>query len=110
MTDLFLLRVVTILCLSASSLCGLSGQSVQTICANSTWSNCGVAVKQELNKKPSDPKEILQMGLAWGKGTIHATMNFVRADVSKVRLQMQTRCLGSESRKSIRWRSLKTRL
>ena len=32
-----------------------------------TWSNCGVAIKQALDKKPSDPKTILQIAQTWAK-------------------------------------------
>jgi hypothetical protein len=46
---------------------GLAGQSVQTICESTTWSNCGVAVKHELEKNPSDPKKIIEIAMAWGK-------------------------------------------
>src|SRR5882672_346708 len=45
----------------------VAGQSVQTICDSTTWSNCGVAVKRELEKNPSDPRKIIQIAMAWGK-------------------------------------------
>ena len=68
MKSLFLSRFAPFLCAAVVFLCGtLKAQSVQSICANTTWSNCGVAVKLELKKNPSDPKEILQIALAWGK-------------------------------------------
>jgi len=54
------------------------GQSVDSLCANTTWSNCGVAVKEALQKNPSDPKDILQIASAWGRA-YDARYNELRA-------------------------------
>lgn len=45
----------------------LSAESATDICANSTWSNCGVAIKKELEKNPIDPKLVIHLAMVWGK-------------------------------------------
>jgi hypothetical protein len=42
-------------------------QTYQDVCNKGTWSNCGVAIKKALDKKPSDPKTILQIAQSWAK-------------------------------------------
>ncbi len=62
-----LVKLAWALCAFLVSVSGrMHGQSVQSLCANTTWSNCGVAVKEALQKNPSDPKDILQIASAWG--------------------------------------------
>jgi hypothetical protein len=45
----------------------LSYTSIQTICGNATWSNCGVVVKQALGERPGDLQKIVDIAIAWGK-------------------------------------------
>jgi hypothetical protein len=42
--------------------------SYERVCEVGTWSQCGVAVKQALDERPSDPREVLNIALAWGAG------------------------------------------
>lgn len=47
---------------------GARGGAVEDACGpQGTWSNCGVAVKQELDTNPTDPQRILQLALLWGQ-------------------------------------------
>lgn len=64
----------------------LLGQPAQSVCPNSTWSNCGIAVKQELQTKPSDPKKVIQLAMLWG-AAYDAQYNELR---KKSRLQTST--------------------
>ena len=41
------------------------GQILEAACTKSTWSNCGVAIKQALDKKPANPKDIVNLALLW---------------------------------------------
>ena len=55
---------------AAALLCGpqpANGQPAEQVCKTSTWSNCGLAIKQELDKKPADPKRVVQLAAAWGE-------------------------------------------
>jgi hypothetical protein len=45
----------------------ITGQSAINTCKTGTWSNCGIAVKQELDKNPADPKEVIALAGLWGK-------------------------------------------
>ena len=42
-------------------------QTAQDACAEDSWSNCGIAIKQELDRKPIDPTVIVALGALWGK-------------------------------------------
>ena len=42
-------------------------QTAQDACAEDSWSNCGIAIKQELYRKPIDPTVIVALGALWGK-------------------------------------------
>lgn len=44
----------------------LRAQSLLDYCTKSTWSNCGVAVRQELDKNPTDLKRIVEIAGLWG--------------------------------------------
>lgn len=58
------LIVLTYLLLPNSA---LRAQAATDICASSTWSNCGVEIKKELDKKPIDPKLVIHLAIVWGK-------------------------------------------
>jgi hypothetical protein len=40
-------------------------QVLDSACSKSTWSNCGVAIRQALDRGLSDPKDILNLALLW---------------------------------------------
>lgn len=43
-----------------------TAQTTESICKNSSWSNCGVAVKQVLdNNPPTNPHDIVALGMLW---------------------------------------------
>ena len=43
----------------------LTNQSAEETCHNASWSNCSIAIKQELHKNLSDPVKLLNIELAW---------------------------------------------
>ena len=45
----------------------LSNQPVEDTCMKGTWSNCGIAIKQALDRKPADPKDVVYLAGLWGK-------------------------------------------
>jgi hypothetical protein len=45
---------------------GLRAQSLRDYCTKGSWSNCGVAVRQELDKNPADLKSIVEIADLWG--------------------------------------------
>jgi hypothetical protein len=45
----------------------ISSQAVEDTCSKDTWSNCGVAVKEALDRKPADPKAVVELAGFWGK-------------------------------------------
>jgi hypothetical protein len=40
--------------------------SVADTCKNDTWSNCGMAVKRELDLKPANPRDVGELTAIWG--------------------------------------------
>jgi hypothetical protein len=48
------------------------------VCENSTWSNCGAAVRAELDRKPTDPKTIIMLANAWA-GSYDKQYNWLRS-------------------------------
>jgi hypothetical protein len=45
-----------------TSLCAAAADEV---CAKSTWANCGMVVKAELDRQPNDPKRIINLAGLW---------------------------------------------
>jgi hypothetical protein len=58
---------VSLVCVFVLTGVGVNGfaATAAQICENSTWSNCGAAVRAELDRKPTDPKTILTLANAW---------------------------------------------
>jgi hypothetical protein len=42
-------------------------QTVEGVCGQKgNWANCGISVRRELEKKPSDPKRVVELAGLWG--------------------------------------------
>jgi len=42
------------------------GQTEEEVCHKGTWTNCGIAVKRALEKRPADPKRVVELAGFWG--------------------------------------------
>jgi hypothetical protein len=40
--------------------------NVADTCKNGTWSNCGVAIKQQLDRNPANPIDVAELAALWG--------------------------------------------
>ena len=63
--NFILISAVSILFFGRSAC--LAQQNVAETCAHGTWAACGVAVKNELDKNPSEPKRIVELAGLWGR-------------------------------------------
>lgn len=63
-TDRLFLSFICLFVLSGAAVNGLAATATQ-VCESSTWSNCGAAVRAELDRNPTDPKTILTLANAW---------------------------------------------
>jgi hypothetical protein len=57
------LAILIVLVISVTS--GASAQSPEQVCAKGTWTNCGLAIKQEMDKGGVTPDRAVQLVTAW---------------------------------------------
>jgi hypothetical protein len=48
----------------------LAAQSAEDACHKGTWATCGVIIKRELDKRPSDPKRVVDLVGLWGEAYV----------------------------------------
>jgi hypothetical protein len=42
-------------------------ESAESACKNESWSNCGVAVKREIEQNSANPKRVIELSILWGQ-------------------------------------------